>query len=678
MQVQDNVATDLERLEQVSLSIHQDLGEQRKSADSQAIEFIDFFQFWTAIPPLMNAVRRYRFAIARDWAYRGLVDDYEANRLGDDVHIERLPRFFTSRDLVPEWEAVLACLDYASAVFFVASETGDLFDFVPTLAPFLAGLAQRALSAAGSIGSDLLAETALDAVTGILNWSDQRDAGLAVELAAALDRYESDDANPDRHRQRAAVVLCGSAARHTDISSRERARHCLARYGESLDTQERLGLMANALVGEPNDILANLPALLEAIEAYLAERQTSSSPIDQLYVQTRMFKTYIGGVFVTLAHSGHVNAALQLLGRWHGIDGVRDDVVLILSADISGTLWIHGDLIQQGSSEPTTLGAFLATANRALGLAITYTDAGEAGMPQAPDRPGIPNRSAGPEYQAACNRHFRPDALAELAAEGASGGLVMVPGLPVSSPALALPSGRAWPLATSLRAPLPDRVVRQVAVWATAVAGVDEEVAALGGFFGDAAIAVEIIQGDLSLERFAALYGRDDLDVLWLTCHGEQAIYAPEETHIKLSDDNWLTVEQMLDLPAPGGSQRRLLVLNACDSASSATFGGLTTFGPGAILAGPTQGVLGHMWPIEVISGAGFGAVLGASLARGYAFLESYGHATTALRGGPDGLLAALEEETVVGDLRDRLEARSNAVDHEPGILDWGSPVFFE
>jgi hypothetical protein len=176
--------------------------------------------------------------------------------------------------------------------------------------------------------------------------------------------------------------------------------------------------------------------------------------------------------------------------------------------------------------------------------------------------------------------------------------------------------------------------------------------------------------------HFAACYARRDLDVLWVTCHGEYAAYTPELSHLVLGEEQ-LSLNQVLRLEAPITDERRLLVLNACDSGTAATLGGLTEFGLGSLVAGPTQAVIGHQWPCDWLMAAGFGAVLGSSLASGLGFGDSFGCALRALREGPGRMSETLREQGVELGICERL-AHAASAGREHGVLHWGSPVFFE
>lgn len=556
--------------------------------------------------------------------------------------------------------------------FYVAWATGDQIDMARAIEPPLTRLAFKVLG--GGRDDRDLADNALGAAISVTRWLDRYDPNRAAALAVLLGQFEDSDQYPEQPRFRVALLLSGPPGRHTSMFPSERARRTLERYRHLLAGHERLALLGSDLGGRASDAMSRFDELLEAADDYTAF-MADHSPVDRLYDRGRLF-SQVGGLVRTLAVAGNVRPALQLLGRWYGVERVREDLVLLLAADPEGARWITERRIEPEPSDAATLAPVIAAGNRALGLFITHLDALDEGLPDYVCRPGIPNHEAADEYEALCEQHLRLDGLAAQAAAGASGAVVMVPGLPLPLCALArrrLNTG--WPMAVSLSAPLADRPLRRAAIWVSNIAVGDGETEAVSALLEASGIEVERFRTELTVERFISLYSRQDLDVLWVACHGEHTVFEPERSQLTVGVEQELTLEDMLALPAPEAAGRRLLVLNACDSGTAAQFGGLADFGIGAVLAGPSQAVVGHQWPIGLLEAAGFGAVLAAGLADGEGFVEAFDRAAAALERGVTETLHELEGRDARGELRARLEVRR---ERRHDLLDWGSPIFLE
>ena len=171
----------------------------------------------------------------------------------------------------------------------------------------------------------------------------------------------------------------------------------------------------------------------------------------------------------------------------------------------------------------------IRTANRALGLMITDIDSLDEGIPEPVGRPGVPNYAVAAEYERVCGEHLRLDGLVTQMEAGAPPAIIAIPGLPVPLSALARrATGVCHPLSVSLKTPLPDRAVRRVVLWASDLAGTDEETDAVAAVLSARGADVEVVREGRTVDAFAALYERDDIDVLWVACHGEHAPFEPE------------------------------------------------------------------------------------------------------------------------------------------------------
>jgi hypothetical protein len=307
---------------------------------------------------------------------------------------------------------------------------------------------------------------------------------------------------------------------------------------------------------------------------------------------------------------------------------------------------------------------------------IADIDSLAEGMPEPVRRPGLPNYAVAAEFEQVCEEHLRLDGLVTQMQAGAPQAIIAIPGLPVPLSALARrATGVCHPLSVSLKTPLPDRAVGRVVLWASDLAGTEEETDAVVAILSGRGAEVEVVREDRTVDAFTALYERDDVDVLWVACHGEHAPFEPEASKLTLSGGHDLSLETLLTLRVPESGQRRLIVLNACDSGTAAQYGGLPDFGIGSAIAGPEQAVIAHLWPVGFTEAAAFGAVLASGLAIDQRYDEAFGRATAALEGGAEEVLAELAGTTETGELTARLEA-ARGRDH--GLLHWGSPVLIE
>jgi hypothetical protein len=293
-------------------------------AVADAIHAVDFVQFWIAISPLGSATGRRRFSMARDWAARALVDDYDAMAVGQPIHVERLMRFAFVTDPTLRAQVDLSVLEWATHLFYVSWATGDHLPMARATAPYMLTLAFEVLQGDQDVRD--LADDALGAALSITRWLDRYDGERAEQPARALSEFEDHEGYPEAPRLRAALLLSGPPGRRTRMAPEARAARTLSRYGHLLRGHERLALLGSSVAGRSDVALRRFDEILDAVEEYVAFMAPQPA-VDRLYDRGRLFGQ-VSGLVRTLAIAGHAMAAFQLLGRWHDVSDPRTDAVL--------------------------------------------------------------------------------------------------------------------------------------------------------------------------------------------------------------------------------------------------------------------------------------------------------------------------------------------------------------
>jgi hypothetical protein len=197
------------------------------------------------------------------------------------------------------------------------------------------------------------------------------------------------------------------------------------------------------------------------------------------------------------------------------------------------------------------------------------------------------------------------------------------------------------------------------------------ELAAVRCVFERAGIQVHDLQA--SEASFRAAYQDDENDVIWVGSHGEFEHLAPDASRLVLGEDETLDVSSLASLEVPSGD-RRLMVLNVCDGAVSATLGGPAGLGIGPAIAGSSQSVVSNLWPVNPLVASTFGAILAAAIASGLGHQAAFQEAVQQLRGGRQGIQDALERLGECGaELAERVR-NQESVDFD-GMAAWGAPA---
>ena len=165
-------------------------------------------------------------------------------------------------------------------------------------------------------------------------------------------------------------------------------------------------------------------------------------------------------------------------------------------------------------------------------------------------------------------------------------------------------------------------------------------------------------------DNFGELYVDDDLDLLWITGHGDHNATRPDQCMLFFKAEEAADMDWLASLDARTGD-RRLLVLNVCSGGRSTMHGSPYGFGIAPALAGPSQSVISHLWPTTPAVAAAFGVMLADALAHGADHVHAFTSAVKALSNGSDQLIDALR--ALPGDgprLADHLSRSSYDLDN--------------
>ena len=285
---------------------------------------------------------------------------------------------------------------------------------------------------------------------------------------------------------------------------------------------------------------------------------------------------------------------------------------------------IGSDLFQVRRDTQELLVSLTAASNQFLGKYESV--AGDASkVPHIPDRLGVVDDSHAQIFEELLTEAYVP---VPGAFEGRHFlGQIVVPSKAHPVQAIQLRSGTpSAPIIASLRKPLPDRVVRRVALWSGAGSMTEEiERQVVMAAFAQQGIEVHQVEpGDASVERFLAMYASNEFDIIWLMSHGNFDHYAPKNASLVIAENGREVGITDLLRTTPVALQRRLLMLNVCDGGRFEEIGVLPRVGvaPSAALA--SQATVSHLWPVHGMAAAAFGAILASNLAYGSSYFQAF------------------------------------------------------
>jgi hypothetical protein len=407
---------------------------------------------------------------------------------------------------------------------------------------------------------------------------------------------------------------------------------------------DRLDSLVASYSGSAEAIADDVDRLLEVVAEY-----SSAIAVSADVVTTRQRRTtqlaHVAPAAQLLMGAGKVTEAVRILAAWlrPGEDkaALQGHSVLACFRHGTGTTWaVDGAAVTAPEPGPDAAkqargnqARFVDAANAFLGTTLVAPD-----NPVAPKLPagvrGVPDPEAGAEFATAATDyaalHVAPPAKHPTARDRVGPDLqamLVLPSLPAPIQALMVRQ-RGWtlPLSMSLRAPRPDRQIRRALVWLQGSMFNQREMDELVPRLEAAGVSVDVrSQADMTRERFLHDYCSTEFDLVWVGCHGEVNQLAPTEACLSVAPDGGIGLADLAPPDCSDEHGRRLLVLNACDSAAAFHYGGIGDLSLAGAAAGPTQAVVAHLWPIgSSVVAPVFAAALADGLADGQSFFDTY------------------------------------------------------
>lgn len=516
--------------------------------------------------------------------------------------------------------------------------------------------------------------------THLLEWAVKEDQGRAQELTPEVESWINNERLTREVRGHLCVSMSTLAGKYSTLPAVEWASIALAKFGDVLHQATRLQLHATAASVDDTESVDFTLAEMRAVQT---EQKSSRSPVNFAryagYMLDSVFPL-IRGAFL----AGKYDLVIEALRAWYLPDAAESATTpsLLITVPFDSTGWhvlssFHHQHVTRDSQQ--LLERLTRYTNEFYGIAKTVAYADNSNL-SIPERPGVPLVDAMVDLEPTLKEVF---CCADLDAGVEDPHLIsaqlVFPAECNPVQAIQLKAwNRTWPIASSLRTPLPDAPIRRALVWCGGATMTEEmEAHFVAHVLRSSKVAVEVVVAtEVDVLDFMQVYGRADLDLIWVISHGEFDHWLPHDVKLQISHAGVKVGLEALWDAMPVRDTRRLLVLNVCDGARYVEAGAIPRVGLAPGLAGPEQATISHLWPVLPFPSAAFGACLALSLAKGLPFFASYTEAMRRVQAEPPVLAEVLRNEAGDGlELPQRLANRSDALN---SIQLWGSAAFYQ
>lgn len=514
----------------------------------------------------------------------------------------------------------------------------------------------------------------------LLEWAVKEAPDHAKEFTPEFESWSDDERVRPEVRAHFCVSMSTLAGTYSTRPAAEWASRALAEFGGVLHRSTKIQLRATVPALSNSEELNYTLAEIRILQVEQKERLT---PVNFERYAGRMLDNVmplIRRAFLV----GDYDVVIRVLKAWYlpedGESVASPRLLITVPFDMSGlhlmSPFNHCHVEREGQLLLETLTQYT---NEFYGVAKTVAYADNSGL-IVPERPGVPRVDSIPGFEDALKKTFCCIDLDLLTADdGLIEAQLVFPAECYPVQAIQLQTwSRTWPIAASIRAPLPDSTIRRALVWCGGATMTEEmEASFVASVLQSSGVTVEVVAAnEVDVHTFMSAYARADLDLVWIISHGVFDHWRPHEVKLQISHTGVTVDLEMLWDAAPKRDSRRLLVLNVCDGGRHVEAGCVPRVGLAPGLAGPAQATISHLWPVQPFPSAAFGACLALSLAKGRSFFDSYTDAMLSVQSEPIVLAEHLREEAGEAlELPKRLANRSDRLD---SIQLWGSAAFYQ
>lgn len=522
--------------------------------------------------------------------------------------------------------------------------------------------------------------------TQILAWANKnRIDTIRKETSEILFSYYNLNGIPDEWRKIIAFQFSCDGFQFTNIT---RSKWCdiVLTYGPLLG-HENLHLLLNKYSANETELIENFDKIESAIVEYHFFLESNGLKDKYLNYELSRIFTLLEPAIITLLKGAKVSYINKLIGMFFKIsqDDLIDNnnLIILPNSEVGVSYCIENKNISVGKDPFNFIVEITNLLNAFLSKTLTLDD--HFAFRASPlIRPGgIPKPDTGKELEEILVEYYDlKNANVVKIIEGRSGYFLYSGHQTPLQPLFVKYVGSSPPIIHSFLKPLSSREIKTVLVWQGDTMLSERECDAISKIFEDRGILMKKLNFHNSTkEEFLENYYKQDFDLIWISCHGQFNSYSPHESYLVLRqkfdavDEIILTYEELNTRAFTDKANRRLLVLNACDGATTSLNNNPTSIGLGATVINKSQSLISHHWPAETNASLVHGVLLAIYLLEGNSYLKTYEKTIKKYLEGKEAILDFFRVNNLADEVIDGFQASSIDVS---SFYYWGSLSYLE
>lgn len=612
-----------------------------KTKNPSLTTICDFFQFSLSSHLLINLVNSKLFTYAYDWISNSL-DNIISTNPERNHNIDRIYSFIESQHPFIRQELINILGIWTYSLFYYSRITAG---HIPTVKIFLEHFEDYFFSY--PTRERMLYEYILSVCQGLAWAVTNNDDRFAKEMIRLLLKMEKDEKFPRDWKKDVIFQLSCVSSELTGQPQEVWAGQLLEKYSDLFKSHERIHVWINFTNNSPQKILNNIKVIKAAIDEY--HDSISAMQADKSLIEYELSQIYLilFSTVVVLLKNGNAKEAEDLFAYNFQINNPFTGPLLhIIPNDPHGVVYVCDTKIITFSSQNIheLLRRILIQTNNFLQLTHTingYPEYQPEGVPI--ERHGVPVEKEATPYYDMLVEYFDFNKLnAEIPVKDIRGCYFHNgTNIPIQ-PILTQTTGIGLPFNLSFQEPEVARKIKSVLLWEGDSMLSPHECEGLTMIFEKGGVDVSKLTFEKSSkEDFIAEYESDKYDCLIVSGHGTYNHYEPHFSKIHISDNIQLELSEINNLKN-SWTNRRLLVLNICDGATTALHSSPLSLGIGSKLINAKQALFSHVWPINPRVAFIISWTIAVGIIKGMTYEELYAHAINQLLKGRESIFEEL------------------------------------
>jgi hypothetical protein len=664
-------ANDAELFQSRARAILKDLIQARQA--SPELEVVSqFLQFYVASCVLRHLMGRKMLNYMHDWLCNSISEEV-SQAISRDYFPNRVAAFPQAGHPFIQEFFEEAFLLWSQALFYYCRNVGGLNELAIRYTDIYFCLLQTS-TRTGHFSIELIGS-----LSQIASWAEQHNRSQTVRDCCLLLSQIYDRTGDINNKKNIAFALSCLRNNYTPATKQQWCNLVLTQYNSKLVGHECLQVLLNKYEGDTQLINRNIDKIFRGIDIYhkyLDRLRIGGVAIN--YELAKIFMLFERTIYRLLL-GGQVAFTNKLIGYYFRIpEGgvIEGQNFYLLPNDAEGVLYcFEGQVIHHPSDSSIHIPAITLASNQFLGIANTLNNLLGFQI-TAPQRVGVPDRTQAEAYYQAVIDHIDLRKLRYHPKITDCNGFYLYYGsqLPIQT-IITRETGITFPLIQSFYKPMPAREIRKVLIWQGHTILSETQSAGVKEIFETEGVGVTVlVAAESSKEEFFDHYQCPDFDVIWIICHGEFNHYKPHASYLELGNDISVNLDELIYVPA-NLNQRRLMVLDACDGASTSLFNSPASIGLGANMVNAQQSLLSHFWPIYDYAGLILSILLAINLSRREDYRTAHSKTVLLFAKGKEAVLDFVRAECQNQDVLERIE--NTSLDFQ-NFYYWGSLGYLE